>query len=231
MPWTAASADLRRLRWRDAGACLAAAMAGACGLAAAAPDPPPVVCGAAGSAARAGTAAEAGVRYLLAGDVTVATPAVPAGWTLARCSADQVAFVHADDAKGFVVTATVSRARVEPWRDERRFADAVRTMFQRATGAGAQHLTTDAVTATRMGGRPCVDIRRSGTASDGRASDPATPDPWVTRELARVCHLQDPAHADAAVLALVKLTGPQDPGILAATAQAFLAGVALPPAP
>ena len=94
-----------------------------------------------------------------------------------------------------------------------------------------QHLTTDAVTAVRIAGRPCVDVRRSGTVSDGKATDLAVPDPWVTREFVRACHLDDPARTDVAVLAIVKLTGLHDPGTLDAMAQAFLAGVTLPPSP
>lgn len=217
-------------RRHRAASWLCAGLLFAPGLAVAAADARPVRCAAGAKDMAAGTPVVEGVVYGLGDGVTVLSPATPAGWTISRCRAGQVVFVKADDAQQFVVTATVSLATVDPWRDERHFADEVRAMFQRANGAGDQHLTTDAVVSRQVGGWPCVDIRRSGTASDGKTTDLTVPDPWVTREFVRACHLTDPARARVAVLTVLKLTGLRDPGTLAATAQAFLAGVTLPPA-
>ncbi len=178
----------------------------------------------------AGTPAEPGTRYRLADDITVAAPALPAGWTIARCNADEVVFVRADQEKKVVLTASVARTTMAPWHDEPGFANAVRAMFQRANGPSPQHLTTDAITSTHVASHPCVDLRRSGTVSDDkdRAPDGSPADPLVTREVARVCHLQEPAHAGAAVLVVVKFSGAKDLGTLGATADAFIGGVALP---
>jgi hypothetical protein len=178
----------------------------------------------------AGTPADPGLRYRLGGDITVAAPALPAGWTIARCHADEVVFMRADEEKKLVLTASVSRATMAPWRDEPAFANAVRAMFQRANGPSPQHLTTDSIASTRVASHPCVDLRRSGTVSDDkdRAPDGSPADPLVTREVARVCHLQDPAHAGAAVLVVVKFSGAKDLATLGATADAFIAGVDLP---
>lgn len=206
------------------GLALALSAARAC-----AAEPPVVRCDQRGAARLDGTPAPPGTRYRLAGDLTLAAPAVPAGWTLARCTADLALFVRTDEAHDAVLSALVSRATVAPWRDAASFAAEVRTMFQRANAPGPQHVTTDAIAATTMAGRPCVDLRRSGTATDRDKPDRDAPDPLVTREVSRACHLRDPAHPGAAVLVIVKLSATRDPGTLGAVAQGFLAGVDLPP--
>ena len=197
---------------------------------AAAAEPRPAPCASTAKDALAGTPAVEGTAYQLGDGLEVLAPAVPAGWMVSRCHAGQVVFVKADEAQQFLVTAIVTRAPVDPWRDEQHFAGEIRAMFLRASGAGDQHLTTDAVTATTVAGRHCVELRRSGTASDKPSVDLAVPDPWIAREFVRACHPGDAASAPSAVLAIVKLTGFRDPGTLDTMARAFVAGVTLPPA-
>ena len=195
----------------------------------AAAQPQAVRCDQRGAARLDGTPAPEGTRYRLAGDITLAAPATPAGWTLARCTSELALFVRTDEAHDAVLSALVSRATVAPWHDAASFTAEVRTMFQRANAPGPQHVTTDAITPTTVAGHPCVDLRRSGTATDQDKPERDAPDPLVTREVSRACHLRDPAHPGAAVLVIVKLSATKDPGTLGTTAQAFLAGVALPP--
>ena len=169
-----------------------------------------------------------GTRYGTATGLTVVTPENPGQWTVARCDSGRVAFSHRDPVTQGLLTAMAADVGIAPWTDEKDFEERVRHIVEQSTAAGI-HLKIDNFQAITIDGRPCVDIRRSGSidyllTQDGRR----LAGPFESHDLLRACHLRDRRGPDAATLIEVSGNGLADPASFDVAAKAFVAGITLP---
>jgi hypothetical protein len=189
---------------------------------------PPIVCTSGKVNVLLGTEAAVGARYSTATGLTVVTPANPGQWTVARCDSGRVALTHRDPATQGVLAAMAADVGIAPWMDEYDFEERVRHIVEQSTAAGI-HLKIDTFQAIMIDGRPCVDIRRSGSIDflltpDGRR----LAGPFESRDFLRACHLRDRRGPDAATLIEISGNGLADTASFDVTAKAFLDGITLP---
>ena len=189
---------------------------------------PSIVCKSGGIDVLLGTQAGEGSRYSTATGLTVATPANPGQWSVARCNAGGVALMHRDPATQGLLLGMATDVGIAPWTDEKTFEEQVRRIVEQSATVGS-HLKIDDIQATTMDGRPCVDIRRSGSADfllspEGRR----LAGPFESRQFLRACHLRDRRGADAATLMAIMGSGLRDMASFDGVAKAFVDGVTLP---
>lgn len=189
---------------------------------------PPIVCTSGSVNVLLGTKAAEGARYRTATGLTAVTPANPGEWTVARCDSGRVALTHRDPATQGVLAAMAADVGIAPWTDEKDFEERVGQIVEQSKAAGI-HLKIDNLQAITIDGRPCVDIRRSGSidfllTQDGRR----LAGPFESHDFLRACHLRDRRGPDAATLIEVSGNGLADPASFDVAAKAFVDGVTLP---
>lgn len=189
---------------------------------------PPIRCKSDGIDILQGSRAAEGNRYSTATGLTVTTPAIPGAWTVGRCNAGGVVLAYRDVVTQGVLVAMAIDVGLAPWTDEKDFEERVRHVIEQNTVAGV-HRKVDDVRAVTIDGRPCVDIRRSGTVDFMLAPDGHRVEgPIASREFTRTCHLRDRRGPDAAVVMAINATGLGDMASFDDAAKAFVDGVTLP---
>jgi hypothetical protein len=175
----------------------------------------------------AGTAAHPGTHYATATGMDVAAPVRPEDWTLQRCNSGTIFFAHADAPHQLYVTAMVSDVGIAPWSDESAFEAKVLDVVT-SSEPPIQHMKIDEKTATTVDGRPCFDIRRSGTVDSVMTAAGPLVGPLASRDFIRACHLRDKRGPQAAVLVVYKAVGAHDMPDFGDAARAYVDGVTLP---
>ena len=175
----------------------------------------------------AGSQARVGSRYRTTTGLTATAPPLPASWTVQRCTSGSVIFVHPDAATKMFLTAMASDVGIAPWTDEQSFQRQVRQIISTSMPKGLR-FQIDHVTATTLDGRPCLDVRASGTIDALRGADGSVVGPLLARQFFRACHLRDRRGAEAGVLIAFQSTGAGELPAFDAAARSFVDGVDLP---
>ena len=157
----------------------------------------------------------------------VAAPVRPDGWTLQRCNSGTIFFAHADVPRKAYVTAMVSDVGIAPWSDEAAFEAKVLDVVA-SSDLPIQHMKIDEKAAITVDGRPCLDIRRSGTVDAIMTPAGQLMGPLPSREYIRACHLRDKRGPQAAVLVIYKAVGVRDMPDFGDAAKSYVDGVTLP---
>ena len=175
----------------------------------------------------AGTQAPPDNRYATATGMVVAPPARPEGRTLQRCNSGSIFFAHADVPQKMYATAMVSDVGIAPWSDEPAFEAKVLQVVT-SSDLPIQHMKIDDKTAITVDGRPCFDLRRSGTVDTIMTPVGQLAGPLPSREYIRACHLRDKRGPEAAVLVIYKAVGVHDMPDFGDAAKSYVDGVTLP---
>ncbi len=188
---------------------------------------PATICATKGLDLVAGSRANVGSRYSTATGLTVMAPLGFDSWTVQRCSSGGVVFARPDPNDKVFLTAMVRDVGIAPWKDEQTFEMQVRQIVASSTPKG-MHFTINDVKAVTVDGRPCLDLRSSGTMDPAAGADGKLVGPMLMRQFMRACHLRDRRGPDAGALIVFQATGLRETPMFDAAAQAFASGVTLP---